>query len=52
MSDNIIAYIDESGGYGFDFTKGGNSSCFIVCAVLIKKSDKESLNIHLTEIRK
>ena len=52
MSESIIAYIDESGAYGFNFTKGGNSSCFIICAVLVKESDKELLDRSLDDVRK
>ena len=28
--ETINAYIDEYGGYGFDFTKSGNSKQYII----------------------
>lgn len=37
--ETINAYIDEYGGYGFDFSKTGNSKQYIIVAVLIKQSD-------------
>ena len=37
--ERIHAYIDESGAYGFDFSKEGNSTHFIITAVTVKESD-------------
>jgi hypothetical protein len=37
--ERIHAYIDESGAYGFDFSKEANSTHFIVTAVTVKESD-------------
>ncbi|MCO6026535.1 DUF3800 domain-containing protein [Prevotella cerevisiae] len=51
MARKILAYIDECGAYGFDFTKSGNSPCFIVCAILINEGDKEFVDSQLTNIR-
>ena len=36
---NRIAYIDESGNFGFDFDKQGTSKFFILCAVIVKDTD-------------
>lgn len=37
--ERIHAYIDESGAYGFDFSKEANSTHFIITAVTVKESD-------------
>ena len=37
--ERIHAYIDESGAYGFDFSKVANSTHFIITAVTVKESD-------------
>lgn len=34
------AFIDESGSFGFDFTKEGTSLYYVVCAVIV---DNESI---------
>lgn len=50
--ETINAYIDEYGGYGFDFTKSGNSRQYIIVAVLIKQSDVVTVTESLKEISK
>lgn len=50
--ETINAYIDEYGGYGFDFTKSGNSKQYIIVAVLIKQSDIAAITEYLKGISK
>lgn len=50
--ERIYAYIDECGGYGFDFTKSQNSSLFIIAAILIKSSDIKTVEERIEKIRK
>ncbi|MGN6402330.1 MAG: DUF3800 domain-containing protein [Flavisolibacter sp.] len=52
MTDSFIAFIDESGGHGFDFKKEGTSTHFVITAILVedgnfKKLEEEFLNIKL-----
>jgi Protein of unknown function (DUF3800) len=44
------AFIDEYGDYRFDFEKGNGSPHFIVVAILLKESNKESLESELVQI--
>lgn len=50
--EQIYAYLDECGGYGFDFTKSQNSPLFIIAAILIKKSDIKTVEERIDTIRK
>lgn len=50
--ETINAYIDEYGGYGFDFSKAGNSKQYIIVAVLIKQSDIPNVTEALKAISK
>lgn len=49
--ENMYAYIDECGAYGFDFAKSSNSTMFIVVAILIKESDRTKVNDALEQIK-
>ena len=46
------AYIDECGSFGFDFSKPGNSTRYILCAVIVEKSEVENLHNKVGEIKK
>lgn len=39
-----IAYIDECGNFGFDFSRDGTSKYYILCAVVVKNSELEKLH--------
>jgi len=52
MLTKLNAYIDECGAYGFDFSKSGNSSMFIVAAILVKEENIAIVNNGLDKIRK
>ena len=47
-----IAYIDESGSFGFDFTKEGTSKYSILTAVVIEYEYANELNKKLEDIKK
>lgn len=46
-----VAYIDETGTNSLEINKEGVSRYFIICAVLIDKSDEDQLNNVLSNIR-
>lgn len=46
------AYIDECGSFGFDFSKPGNSTRYILCAVIVEKSEVKNLHNKVGEIKK
>ena len=50
MEEIQYAFIDEYGDYRFDFEKGNGSPHFIVVAILLKESNKESLESELVQI--
>lgn len=50
--ERIYAYLDECGGYGFNFTKDQNSPLFIIAAILIKGSDVKTIEERIDKIRK
>lgn len=50
--ERIFAYLDECGGYGFDFTKSQNSPLFIIAAILIKGSAVKTVEERIDKIRK
>lgn len=50
--ERIFAYLDECGGYGFDFSKGQNSSLFIIAAIIVKESNIKIIEDGVAEIRK
>ncbi len=45
------AFIDESGSFGFDFSKGGTSSHYVVCAVIVDNANIPALEAKVTELR-
>lgn len=45
------AFIDEFGGFGFDFSKPSTSKLFILCATIVKSEDLEELSQKVTAIR-
>ncbi|MEA4967561.1 MAG: DUF3800 domain-containing protein [Bacteroidaceae bacterium] len=47
-----LAFIDEYGAFGFKFDNLGNSTHFIITAVIIDDEKKEELEIQLENIRK
>lgn len=49
--DNFIAYLDESGGHGFDFIKLGTSTHFVICAILLDESTVKSISDDFEKIK-
>lgn len=47
-----LAFIDESGNFGFEFDKKGCSSHFIITAVIIEENNLTNLETQLEHIRK
>lgn len=45
------AFIDESGGFGFDFTKVGTSEYYIVCSVVVKDTNIPAIEQKIAEIQ-
>lgn len=45
------AFIDEFGGFGFDFSKPSTSKLFILCATIVKSEDLEELSQKIVGIR-
>lgn len=50
--ERTYAFIDECGGYGFNFSKSSTSSLFIVAAIIVKEADLVRLDKELYIIRK
>ncbi|MEH7547951.1 hypothetical protein [Neobacillus vireti] len=50
MEEIQYAFIDEFGDYCFDFEKGNGSTHFIIVSILLKESNKESLESGLVQI--
>ena len=49
---NRLAFIDECGGFGFDFSKQGTPEFYLLCAIVIKERDLCSINYSFNEIKK
>lgn len=47
-----IAYIDECGCFGFDFSSQGTSKHYVLCAVIVESDNLESLHNSINEIKK
>lgn len=47
-----MAYIDECGSFGFDFTTEGTSKYYILCAVIVEDSKNLELHNSINEIKK
>lgn len=52
MDNKRYAYIDECGGFGYDFENKGTSKYFIITAVVILENDKTEIERKLEEISK
>jgi hypothetical protein len=39
--DNLLAYIDESGGHGFNLITLGQLHHFVICAILIEEKNND-----------
>lgn len=50
--ESYIAFIDESGGHGFNFVNEGTSTHFVVNAILVDSSNLESLSTEFAAIKK
>lgn len=50
--DKQYAFIDEYGNYGFDFTKSGVSTHFIISAIIVDESKLSELEKAVENIRK
>lgn len=46
------AYIDECGNFGFDFSKDGISTHYILCAVVVNNTQIPEINQKVKELRK
>lgn len=46
-----IAYIDECGSFGFDFTTDGASKFYILCAVVVEDAQLDNLHTSFNEIK-
>ncbi|MGF7060388.1 hypothetical protein HNR33_004080 [Brassicibacter mesophilus] len=46
------AFIDECGNFGFDFNKSGNSSHFIITAIVVDKDSVQELRKSIDNIRR
>ena len=44
------AYIDESGSFGFDFTKEGTSLYYVVCAVIVNNTNIPAIESKVDEL--
>jgi len=49
--DNFLAYLDESGGHGFDFTKEGTSTHFVICAIMIDEHNDSDVANEFEKIK-
>jgi len=49
--DSFLAYLDESGGHGFDFSNEGTSTHFVICAILIDESKNDYLASEFDKIK-
>ena len=47
-----IAYIDECGSFGFDFTSEGASKYYVLCAVVVEDTKIAELHNAINEIKK
>ena len=47
-----VAYIDESGSYGFDFDSDGVSKFYVLCAIVVENSELGVLHTQFREIKK
>ena len=47
-----IAYIDEYGSFGFDFSKEGTSKYYILCAIIIEKTSIQKFHDEIQKIKK
>ena len=47
-----IAYIDECGGYGFDFSKAGTSKFYVLTAVIIENNNLDRLHTEVERIKR
>ena len=47
-----VAYIDECGNFGFDFSKDGTSKYYILTAIVVENSNIESLRSEFAEIKR
>lgn len=50
--DNVYAFIDEAGGFGFDFEKAKTTTHFVVSAVIIPEKVLQELETNVETIRK
>lgn len=51
MRPGRIAYIDECGNFGFDFSKEGTSKFYIICAIIVNQDKKDTLESQVEAIR-
>lgn len=49
--DSHIAYLDESGGHGFDFSKSGTSKYFVVTAIIVESTNVGGLIHSFTSLK-
>jgi len=49
--NSLLAYLDESGGHGFDFNKEGTSTHFVISAILIEENKNSTLESEFEKIK-
>ena len=49
--NSLLAYLDESGGHGFDFNKEGTSTHFVISAILIEENENSTLESEFEKIK-
>jgi hypothetical protein len=49
--NSFLAYLDESGGHGFDFSNEGTSTHFVICAILIDETNNDTLTTEFEKIK-
>ena len=47
-----VAYIDECGGFGFDFSKEGTSQYYVLTAVIVENSKIDKLHVDFEEVKR
>jgi hypothetical protein len=50
--DSLFAFLDESGGYGFDFDKDGVTSHFIITAIIGEPDKIEVIRKKVEQVKK
>lgn len=49
--ENYLAYLDESGGHGFNFNNEGTSTHFVICAILIEENKNDEISNEFYKVK-